>query len=262
MIDRQRIDGQRLLKLTTAVTLGLALSQANAQTAPAPAPAPAPPATTASPAAAPATGTEAVGEQTDTTQAADTAERDQRYAELRRRAAEVGLDLPETPPWAQAGMPGMAMPEGMMTRPEAMTPEELQAMREQRWEAMRARAAEQGVELPETPPWKAAEQRRQEMMERYEQYRATIEAMTDEQKEAVMALFGGARGPMGSAAMPYGGPCRGYGGNWGGNNWGRGYGMGRGMAPGMMPQYPQMQEPPTATPAPTPEQAPPAQPAG
>jgi hypothetical protein len=93
-----------------------------------------------------------------------------------------------------------------------MTPEERQAMREQRWEEMRARAAERGMELPETPPWEAAEQRRKEMLERYNQYRATIEAMTDEQKEAISALFNNARRPTVPQAMPphYGHP-QGYG---------------------------------------------------
>jgi hypothetical protein len=81
---------------------------------------------------------------------------------------------------------------------------------------MRARAAEQGRELPETPPWEAAEQRRKEMMERMEQYRATFDAMTEEQKEAVSALFGRERPPMdwsemGAPSMPRSGygrmPC-------------------------------------------------------
>ena len=55
---------------------------------------------------------------------------------------------------------------------------------------MRQRAQEQGIEMPETPPWKQAEQRRAEMKARWDSYRETLEAMTQEQKEAVRAIFG------------------------------------------------------------------------
>jgi hypothetical protein len=149
------------------------------------------------------------------------AERNERYEELRKRAEEVGLELPDTPPWASGDMPHPpAMPEGMtppagmerprpMARPEPMTKEEFEAKRLQRWEAMRARAAEMGRELPETPPWVAAEERRKEMLEKYEEYRSIIEAMTDEQKEAISALFGnrarpGQMRPRYHGMMPYG----------------------------------------------------------
>ncbi len=71
-----------------------------------------------------------------------------------------------------------------------MTPEERQAMREERWKQMRADAAERGIEMPETPPWKEAEKRRQEMAQRFEEYRKTVEQMTDEQREAAQAIFG------------------------------------------------------------------------
>ena len=79
-----------------------------------------------------------------------------------------------------------AMCDKMMT----MTPEERQAMREIHWKEIRARAAERGVELPETPPWVAAEQRRQAALEQFEKYRKTVETLTPEQLEAVRALFG------------------------------------------------------------------------
>lgn len=183
-------------------------------------------------------------------------ERMRRYDELRTRAAEVGLELPETPPWDQAGFqplqmpapPQMGMPEtagddrGPMTPEERnarreeryqmmreramqrgvefpetppwklmndeerqahwekmrnMSPEERQAMREQHWQAMRKRAQEKGIEMPETPPWKQAEQRRAEMKARWDSYRATLDAMTPEQKEAVQAIYGS--GQSGSA---------------------------------------------------------------
>ena len=174
------------------------------------------------------------------------AERSRRYEELRSRAAEMGLDLPQTPPWELAEMqpptmptpPATGMPLGKRggTTPEErdtqrelryqmmreramqrgielpamppwklmtdeeyqahrekmrnMTPEDRQAMRDQHWQEMRQRAKERGVEMPETPPWKQAEQRRNEMKARWESYEETYDAMTAEQKEAVQALFG------------------------------------------------------------------------
>lgn len=125
-------------------------------------------------------------------------ERKRRYAELRARAAEVGLELPETPPWDQPGMqppqmpsqPEIAMPDMRGGNRGAMTPEERQAMRDQHWQEMRQRALKQGIEMPETPPWKQAEQRRAEMKARRDSYRETLDAMTQEQKEAVQAIFG------------------------------------------------------------------------
>ncbi|HYN77552.1 MAG TPA: hypothetical protein VES73_07155 [Lamprocystis sp. (in: g-proteobacteria)] len=98
----------------------------------------------------------------------------------------------------------MAMREKMRN----MTPEERKAMRETQWQEMRARAAARGVELPETPPWVAAEQRQQAAQEQFEKYRKTVEAMTPEQIEAARAMFGrrgpGMRGPNGP--MPPMGP--------------------------------------------------------
>jgi hypothetical protein len=147
-----------------------------------------------------------------------------------------------------------------MAERKPMTREEFESMRQKRWEAMRERAAEMGRELPETPPWEAAEQRRKEWLEKYEAYRAIIEAMTDEQKEAIAALFGGRTAdqpmmmrsyPMGGCGKP--GPCpqRGM----------MPYGVGPEMVPGMMPMPPQTgsEQPPTgAEPAP----AAPSRPAG
>ncbi|MGB5832751.1 MAG: hypothetical protein WBG92_12275 [Thiohalocapsa sp.] len=188
----------------------------------------------------PATSADAMREKMEKRHAEAMIERDKRYADLRQRAAEVGLELPEAPPWTQPGMPeGMpqGMPEQMMTPPAPMTAEDMQAMREKRWEEMRARAAERGMEFPETAPWEAAEKRRKEMLERYEEYRATIEAMTDEQKEAVSALFGSARASMPYPMPSYGAPCGPHGGPhrsdclWG-------FGAGPGMDqrfPGMVP---------------------------
>ncbi len=109
------------------------------------------------------------------------AERDRRYEELRQRATELGFEMPEAP-W-QAG-DRAASPSPRMSREDYMQ------MRQQQWEDQRARAAEQGIELPEMSPWQLAQQRREEMRAQFEQYRETFEALTEEQQDAVRALFG------------------------------------------------------------------------
>jgi hypothetical protein len=176
------------------------------------------------------------------------AEREKRYEDLRARAAEIGLELPETPPWetAMPAMPEMpeppAMPERRGLSPEdmeamqeqrramreqmrSMTPEERRAMRDAHWQQMRADAAERGLEMPETPPWVEAEQRRKEMDEQFEKYRKTIEAMSEEQIEAARALFGAPPAMPEYPAMPHRIPPYGY-----------GYGYGpQGGYPGSMP---------------------------
>jgi hypothetical protein len=150
-------------------------------------------------------------------------ERNKRYQELRERANEVGLELPETPPWesAQAGMPQMPqMPaqggpsaeqwqlmrqqrEAMREKMQSLTPEERKAMREAHWQEMRERAAERGIEMPETPPWEEAEKRYQEARAQFEQYRKTVEEMSEEQIEAARAIFGRAGAPSDAGqAMP------------------------------------------------------------
>lgn len=178
-----------ILTLASAAVLSLALGSAQAEDAPAAAPPPA-----AAPAeAAPVDPMRAEMEKRwEAAMAARKAAREAYLAELKKRLAEAGIEPPE----------------GLDEATTPMTPEERNAKRAERWAKMRERAAERGVELPETPPWEAAEQRRKEMLERYNAYRATIEAMTDEQKEAIAALFGGGRrgpaphGPMGGYGMP------------------------------------------------------------
>lgn len=291
------IDSKRLLLGASAAVLGLALTPVLAQSdaAPAaqqPAQSAAPTQAPAAPVQAPAAPSpEQARAEMDKRMEAATAERDKRYEELRKRAAEVGLELPETPPWAQsglfkppAGMEPPAMPEAMaqpMPERKPMNREEFEAMRQERWEAMRERAAAMGRELPETPPWEAAEQRRKEMLEKYDQYRATIEAMTDEQKEAIAALFGGraAEAPARPMGGPMWGPQTGGPGTncpKGGRPCGRGmmpgYGMGPGMGPGamgpsMMPMMPGGEAPSEPAPAgdanaPAPAEPAPEQPAG
>lgn len=189
----------------------------------------------------PPPGIAAARERVEARRAEVAAERIRRYEDLRTRAAEVGLDLPETPPWVHSGVrppefpsppapppgeipgaaPGSMGPENSeamreraihqgVTLPKTppwklmadeerklhwetmrnMSPEERGKLRDEHWQEMRKRAQEQGVEMPETPPWRQAEQKREEMLERWEQYRRTVEEMTPEQKEAVQAIFG------------------------------------------------------------------------
>jgi hypothetical protein len=182
-----------------------------------------PPTVTAHP--SPPTGLAAARERMEKKHAEMMQERKRRYEELRIRAAEVGLDLPETPPWEQEGMqppeiptppappkvPGeMAPPWTQMSAEKRkaewekmrnMTAEEREAMREKRWQDLRKRAKEQGVDLPETPPWKQAEERREAMKAKWEQYQKIVDGLTAEQKDAARAVFG--RGGRPVPPMPY-----------------------------------------------------------
>lgn len=158
--------------------------------------------------------------------------REQRYQARRERAAQRGVELPETPPWKLMSQEERQAHQEIMRN---MTPEERQAMREAHWNEMRERAQEQGIEMPELPPWKQAEQRRQEMQARWEKYRTLVDQMSEEQREAAEAVFGQAgRQPEGapmqhpmqqpmSSRMPMQAP------------YGRDYGMP--MRPPMVPGY-------------------------
>ncbi len=256
-------DTSRMIPLVSAATLALVIgqnafadpqatdtSQVPAEPTNAPAPAP-----DAAPTSAPAPG-EVARAQAEERHAAMMAEREKRYEELRARAAEIGLALPETPPWESSERPPMpeppAMPEGRGMSPEdmeamreqrramreqmrSMTPEERRAMRDAHWQHMRADAEERGIEMPETPPWAEAEQRRKEMEEQFETYRKTVEAMSEEQIEAARALFGSPP-PMPEMPRmpPHGGyEPRGYGYGYGPQG---GYPGGMGHPP-MMPGY-------------------------
>jgi hypothetical protein len=229
-------DTQRILSLASAAVITLALSQGVARAAE-----PAAPAAAAPPAAAPAPAApaaaadplDAARAEADARRAQMDAERNKRYEEVRAHAATMGVDLPATPPWANAGaapdwpaMPprwtGMSAQDmdKMRAERDAMrekmmkaTPEERQAMREQHWKDLRARAAERGIEMPETPPWAAAEQRYKAAQEQFDKYRKIVDAMTPEQVEAARALFGRGgpamggnrpRPPMGPGGYGYG----------------------------------------------------------
>jgi hypothetical protein len=262
-------DTSRMIPFVSAATLALVISQgvvAETQ-APAASPEAAPPASEPAAAsteapAAPQAPEQAAPSENDERRAAMMAEREKRYEELRARAAEIGLALPETSPWesAESSMPSPpAMPERRGMSPEdmeamreqrramreqmmSMTPEERRAMRDAHWQQMRADAAERGIEMPETPPWAAAEQRRKEMEEKFEQYRKTVEAMSEEQIEAARALFGGPPPMPEFPSMPPHMPPQGYGyGPQGGYPGGMPYqggpgGMGMGQPP-MMPSF-------------------------
>jgi hypothetical protein len=184
---------------------------------PAPAAMPAPPAI---PGHAAASGAPQTAEDLD-------AMREERYKAMRERAAKSGVELPETPPWK------LLTEEERYARWEKMrnaTPEERAAMREQNWAEMRKRAAERGIELPETPPWKQAQQRREEMKAKWESYRQTIEQMTEEQREAAAAVFGKPPAPP-ARAMPRKMPAQ--------TPYGRDFGAMRPPMPNRMP-YPKM----------------------
>jgi hypothetical protein len=266
-------DTSRMIPLVSAATLALVIGQGafadpqasdsnqtpvepTNEAAPAPAPAPATaPADT--PTSAPAdastdapTPGEAARAKAEERRAAMMAEREKRYEELRARAAEIGLALPETPPWESTDRPPMPERRGMtpedmeamrQQRQEmreqmrSMTPEERRAMRDAHWQQMRADAAERGVEMPETPPWAEAEERRKEMEERFETYRKTVEAMSEEQLEAARALFGSPPPMPEMPRMPPSGGYepRGYGYGYGPQG---GYPGGMGHPP-MMPDY-------------------------
>lgn len=110
------------------------------------------------PAVAPTPG-EVARAQAEERRAAVQEERNRRYRELRASAAEVGVELPELPPWEAAGAWG----------PTAAA------------DAAEAYRAQH-------------EQRRQELEARFEGYRQTIERLSDEELEAARAFFGGMPG--------------------------------------------------------------------
>ena len=128
------------------------------------------------------------------------ARREQAWQAMRDRAAQRGVDMPEQAPWS------LLTPEEHRAHLEQMrqaaTPEERAALRDQHWAEMRERAAAKGTNLPETPPWKEAEQRREAMKARWENYRKLIDQMSAEEREAAEAIFGQMPQPPEMPAMP------------------------------------------------------------
>lgn len=114
------------------------------------------------------------------------AERERRYEELRAQAAEVGIDLPEAPPWAQAmpqppEMPAFPELPGL-TEPAPISRADWNKQREERWAALRERATEKGIELPERPLWQlTSPEERQTHVE-------TMRKLTPEQRRTLHAL--------------------------------------------------------------------------
>jgi hypothetical protein len=82
------------------------------------------------------------------------------------------------PPEPPLSPPIMPMPGASDAQAGAMTPEESIALREQRFQKMHERFVQQ----------------RKEAAERWESYWRILDAMTPEQKEAIEAVFGNARG--------------------------------------------------------------------
>jgi hypothetical protein len=162
--------------------------------------------------------------------------REQRYEELKKRAEESGVMLPEHPPWHDREAMMKARPE-MQKRMEhrkmmqAMTPEARDAYRMGRYQEMRERASEMGIELPETPHWK---ERQATMDEEWVKHQEVIKGMSDEERAACHAMHRRHMREMGPGQMMRGqgmrppmqdGPMPGYGygpGPYGprGNFWG------------------------------------------
>lgn len=149
-------------------------------------------------------------------------ERERRYEELKKRAEEAGVMLPEHPPWRDREAMMKAYPD-MQKRMEhrkmmqAMTPEERDAYRMGRYQEMRERANELGIELPENPPWK---ERRDAMAEEWAKHQEVIKGMTDEERAACHAMHRRHMQEMGPGPMMrgkgmrppvYDAPMRGYG---------------------------------------------------
>ncbi len=115
-------------------------------------------------------------------------EREARYEELKQRAKEAGVMLPDEPPWKSAGMGRMPDMSERMQRHQAMmemTPEERLAAREAHYQEMRERAKERGIEMPETPPWEA---RQAALDEEWAKHQKVIDGMSDEERAACHAM--------------------------------------------------------------------------
>ncbi|MEW8561785.1 MAG: hypothetical protein AB2541_06750, partial [Candidatus Thiodiazotropha sp.] len=131
--------------------------------------------------------------------------REEQYQALRKRAEEAGVMLPERPPWLNE--PGQSLRPSMEERMEhrqqmmSMTQEERDAFRLQRYQEMRARAEEQGIEMPETPPWVA---RQQAMDDEWAKHQKVIEGMSDEERAACHAMHRRHMGMMHRGGMGQG----------------------------------------------------------
>jgi hypothetical protein len=190
------------------------------------------PAVTSEPLAPVETAPEATG--AESTAQARWREREARYAELKQRAKEAGVMLPDEPPWKSAGMAQRPDRSERMQRHQAMmnmTPDERMAAREKHYQEMREQAKQRGVEMPETPPWEA---RQSAMQEEWAKHQAVIDGMSDEERAACHAMHRrhmGMRHRERPQRYPMQRPERDAG------IMGPGYGPGAGYGPGYAPGY-------------------------
>lgn len=116
--------------------------------------------------------------------------REAQYQALRRRAEEVGVMLPERPPWRSVdnmqpmrpGMKGHMQQRKMMM---SMSDEERDAYRRERYREMREQAQGMGVDMPETPPWVV---RQQALDEEWAKHQEVIKGMSNEERTACHAM--------------------------------------------------------------------------
>ncbi len=119
-------------------------------------------------------------------------EREQRYEDLKKRAEEAGVMLPETPPWQDRKARCRPIRRcrcrnawSIERKCMSMTPQERDAYRLERYQEMRQRAEEIGVDLPETPPWMDRQAR---MDDEWAKQQEVIQGMTDEERAACHAM--------------------------------------------------------------------------
>lgn len=157
--------------------------------------------------------------------------REKRYEALQKRALESGVLLPDHPAWMDKPELADLRPsmEERMERMKAlrnMNSEGREAYRLERYQEMRERAAEVGLDLPEKPPWKDRPARPElDQDDEWARQQAVIDGMTPEERAACHAMhrrhmrqMGPGRGMMQRPQMPA--------------MPGRGFGPGRMMGPG------------------------------
>lgn len=132
--------------------------------------------------------------------------RDEQYQALRKRVEGASVILPEHPPWhaAQREMVRPSMEERMEHRQKMMSmTEERDAYRQQRYQEMRTRAGEMGMQMqmPEIPPWVA---RQQAMDEEWAKHQEVIKGMRDEERAACHAMHRRHMGMMPGQKMGHG----------------------------------------------------------
>ncbi len=157
--------------------------------------------------------------------------REKRYEALQKRALESGVLLPDHPTWMDKPEVADLRPsmEERMERMKVlrnMNLDERDAYRLERYQDMRERASEVGLDLPEKPPWKDRPARPElSQDDEWARQQAVIDGMTPEERAACHAMhrrhmrqMGPGRGMMQHPQMPM--------------MPGRGFGPGRMMGPG------------------------------